>query len=51
MPPGVQIAPYYNRADLINRTIDTVGHNLVEGAVLVIVVLFLLLGNASHLVS
>ncbi|HEY1926774.1 MAG TPA: CusA/CzcA family heavy metal efflux RND transporter [Caulobacteraceae bacterium] len=46
LPPGVEIAPYYNRADLINRTIDTVGHNLVEGAVLVIVVLFLLLGNA-----
>jgi heavy metal efflux system protein len=46
LPPGVEIVPYYNRADLIGLTIETVAHNLVEGAVLVIVVLFLLLGNA-----
>jgi heavy metal efflux system protein len=46
LPPGVTIAPYYNRADLINRVLGTVAHNLAEGAVLVIAVLFLLLGNA-----
>ncbi len=46
LPPGIQIAPYYNRADLIGRVLHTVAHNLAEGAVLVIVVLFLLLGNA-----
>ncbi|HMJ43818.1 MAG TPA: CusA/CzcA family heavy metal efflux RND transporter [Pseudolabrys sp.] len=45
LPPGVELAPYYNRADLIGRTIDTVGHNLAEGAILVVVILFLLLGN------
>jgi cobalt-zinc-cadmium resistance protein CzcA len=45
LPPGVKIAPYYNRADLINRVLGTIGHNLAEGAILVIVVLFLLLGN------
>ena len=45
LPPGVKIAPYYNRADLIDRVLGTIGHNLAEGAILVIVVLFLLLGN------
>ncbi|HEY2010164.1 MAG TPA: CusA/CzcA family heavy metal efflux RND transporter [Rhizomicrobium sp.] len=46
MPKGVEIVPYYNRADLIGRTIGTVAHNLAEGAILVVLVLFLLLGNA-----
>ncbi|MGF6674348.1 efflux RND transporter permease subunit [Paraburkholderia tuberum] len=46
LPPGVEIAPYYNRADLMNRVLHTVAHNMVEGAVLVIAVLLLLLGNA-----
>jgi cobalt-zinc-cadmium resistance protein CzcA len=46
LPPGVEILPYYNRADLIGLTIQTVEHNLAEGAVLVMLVLFALLGNA-----
>src|ERR1700757_1740300 len=46
LPPGVTIAPYYNRADLINRVLGTVAHNLAEGAILVMAVLFLLLGSA-----
>jgi heavy metal efflux system protein len=45
LPPGVSVVPYYNRADLINRVLETVAHNLTEGAFLVIFVLFLLLGN------
>ena len=45
LPPGVEIAPYYDRADLISRTIHTVATNLIEGAVLVVVVLLVLLGN------
>src|SRR3954470_9019400 len=45
LPPGVEIAPYYDRADLIERTIHTVAKNLIEGAVLVVVVLLVLLGN------
>jgi cobalt-zinc-cadmium resistance protein CzcA len=45
LPSGVKIVPYYDRADLINRTIDTVAHNLAEGAILVTVLLFLFLGN------
>lgn len=45
LPDGVTLTPFYDRADLVNRTIKTVEKNLVEGAVLVVVVLFLLLGN------
>jgi len=45
LPPGVEIAPYYNRADLMDRVLRTITHNLAEGAILVMVVLFLLLGN------
>jgi len=45
LPPGVRIVPYYDRQDLVSRVIATVGKNLLEGGVLVIVVLLLLLGN------
>lgn len=45
LPPGMTIEPYYDRSDLIGRTIATVVKNLTEGAVLVVVVLLLLLGN------
>jgi cobalt-zinc-cadmium resistance protein CzcA len=45
LPPGVWIVPYYNRADLIGRVLRTIAHNLGEGAFLVIIVLFVLLGN------
>lgn len=45
LPPGVTIEPYYDRTDLVRRTIMTVATNLTEGALLVVAVLFLLLGN------
>ena len=45
LPPGVRAKPVLNRTRLVDATIRTVRNNLVEGAVLVIVVLFLLLGN------
>ena len=45
LPLGVEIRPLYDRSDLVNATIRTVETNLVEGALLVIVILFLLLGN------
>ena len=45
LPPGVVIEELYNRSDLVNRTITTVRNNLLEGAALVIAVLFGLLGN------
>ncbi|KJS34608.1 MAG: cation transporter [Hyphomonas sp. BRH_c22] len=45
LPNGVTITPVYNRTNLVDATIKTVEKNLAEGALLVIVVLFLLLGN------
>ncbi len=45
MPPGVRLQVVYDRSKLVNATIKTVEKNLAEGALLVIVVLFLLLGN------
>ncbi len=38
-PEGIRVVPFYDRTDLVNTTLRTVGRNLVEGAVLVIVVL------------
>ncbi len=45
LPPGVAAVTVYDRTKLVDRTIATVEKNLLEGALLVIVVLFLLLGN------
>ncbi|GLC28187.1 efflux RND transporter permease subunit [Roseisolibacter agri] len=45
LPAGVRLTPFYDRTELVDRTIKTVEKNLVEGAVLVVVVLFVLLGN------
>jgi heavy metal efflux system protein len=45
LPEGVEIRPFYDRASLISRTISTVMRNLVEGALLVTVILFLFLGD------
>ena len=40
LPPGVQVAPFYDRTDLVETTLHTVGHNLLEGGLLVTLVLF-----------
>ncbi|MEC8456586.1 MAG: efflux RND transporter permease subunit, partial [Pseudomonadota bacterium] len=45
LPPSIVAEPVLNRSALVNKTIATVAKNLTEGALLVIVVLFLLLGN------
>ena len=45
LPAGVELKPFYDRTELIDRAIYTVEKNLVEGAILVILVLMLLLGN------
>jgi len=45
LPQGMKIEPFYDRAELVNRTIHTVFKNLIEGALLVIVILFVLLGD------
>ncbi len=45
LPPGVHAKAVYDRTTLVDATIATVKKNLFEGAALVIVILFLLLGN------
>lgn len=45
LPEGVTAHAVYDRTELVDRTISTVRKNLLEGALLVIAVLFLLLGN------
>lgn len=45
LPEGVSAIAVYNRTQLVDKTISTVQKNLLEGALLVIAVLFLLLGN------
>jgi len=45
LPADIVVKPVLDRTKLVNSTIATVGRNLAEGAVLVIVVLFVLLGN------
>ncbi|MEA3393993.1 MAG: CusA/CzcA family heavy metal efflux RND transporter [Pseudomonadota bacterium] len=45
LPPGVQIVPFYDRTWLMGKTMTTVFHNLVEGALLVSLVLYLFLSN------
>ncbi|MAD75065.1 MAG: CusA/CzcA family heavy metal efflux RND transporter [Rheinheimera sp.] len=45
LPEGIVVNAVYDRTKLVNKTLDTVKMNLIEGAILVIVVLFLLLGH------
>lgn len=45
LPEGVRVRVLYDRTNLVDRTIRTVSRSLIEGALLVVIVLFLLLGN------
>lgn len=45
LPPGVKLTTVYDRSVLVNATLGTVEHNLMFGAFLVIIILFILLGN------
>ncbi|MGH8765488.1 MAG: efflux RND transporter permease subunit [Burkholderiales bacterium] len=45
LPPGVKVVPIYDRTWLIGKTLKTVFTNLLEGALLVSIVLWLFLGN------
>jgi cobalt-zinc-cadmium resistance protein CzcA len=45
LPPGVKIVPFLDRSDLLHYTTHTVIKNLTEGIVLVVIILFLFLGN------
>jgi cobalt-zinc-cadmium resistance protein CzcA len=43
LPKGMRIVPFYDRTRLVDTTLDTVGHNMLEGAALVALVLWLFL--------
>jgi cobalt-zinc-cadmium resistance protein CzcA len=45
LPKGVTIVPYLDRDDLVHYTTHTVMHNLLEGMILVVIILFIFLGN------
>ncbi len=45
LPKGVTVVPFLDRSDLIHYTTHTVLHNLTEGIILVVIILFLFLGN------
>ena len=45
LPAGVKVVPFIDRSDLVHYTTHTVLHNLTEGIILVVIVLFLFLGN------
>jgi heavy metal efflux system protein len=45
LPEGLEIEPFLDRTDLVNRAVGTVSRNLIEGGLIVIFVLVLLLGN------
>src|SRR5262249_35605227 len=45
LPKGVRIVPIYDRADLVENTLHTVVHTLLEGLMIVVTILFLFLGS------
>jgi len=45
LPKGVKLVPLIDRSDLVHYTTHTVLHNLTEGIILVVIILFLFLGN------
>jgi len=45
LPEGIQVTTFLDREKLVNRTLDTVRNNLIEGALIVVFVLVLLVGN------
>lgn len=45
LPPGIHIAPFLDRAKLVEKNMSTVAKNLIEGGIIVLLVLLLMLGN------
>jgi len=43
LPDGIKMVPYYDRSDIVNASVHTVNKALLEGAILVLVILYLLL--------
>jgi len=48
LPPGVHLVTHYDRTELIDRTLHTVRHNMIEGICLVLLVLILFLGLGNY---
>ncbi|OGX26287.1 MAG: cytochrome-c peroxidase [Omnitrophica WOR_2 bacterium RIFCSPHIGHO2_02_FULL_48_11] len=46
LPNGIQVKPFYDRTELVEKCLETVTKALAEGGILVVVILFLFLGNA-----
>ncbi|MGZ4967940.1 MAG: efflux RND transporter permease subunit [Methylobacter sp.] len=46
LPPGVKIIPIYDRTDLVQHTVHTVEHNMLEGAALILAILVVFLRRA-----
>lgn len=46
LPNGIQIKPFYDRTELVEKCMETVTKALSEGGLLVVIILFLFLGNA-----
>lgn len=47
LPPGVKIKPIYDRTELVGHTVRTVEHNMVEGALLILVILLVFLRRVT----
>lgn len=45
LPQGIELQTVYNRSELVNKTLGTVEHNLIMGAILVTIILLIFLGN------
>lgn len=45
LPEGLKLVPYLDRSELVGKVIGTVGKNLIEGGLIVVLILILLLGN------
>jgi cobalt-zinc-cadmium resistance protein CzcA len=45
LPKGIKITPIYDRSSLVDNTLETVSHTLLEGVTIVVIVLLLFLGN------
>jgi len=45
LPEGIRLVPFYDRSELVEAALKTVGKSLVEGIVFVVIVLFLFLEN------
>ena len=43
LPDGIKIVPFYDRSDIVNSSVNTVNKALIEGAIFVLIILYLLL--------